>query len=128
MNSLCDFDFRQLRAANRRESCRVHRELAMEPVHELSKNGERSNWNFLRGADTEKLVPLRPGHFPMLGATLHVYLAVRSTLWFDFQGANDQWHIGPRAKLPRIKDTSAPQLLPIYPVSATVAKVVAFHT
>jgi len=59
---------------------------------------------------------------------MHVYQPVRSTLWLDFQVANDPWRIRLWAPLPRIKGTTAAQLLPIYPVSAAVAKAMAFHT
>jgi hypothetical protein len=59
---------------------------------------------------------------------LHVYQPVRSTLWLDFQVANDQWRIRLGTPLPRIKGTTASQLLRVYLVSAAVAKAVAFHT
>ena len=100
----------------------------MDPAHELLKNGERSNRDFLEGADTEELVPLRPGHFPVLGATLHIYQPVDSTLRLDLQMANDQRRIRFGAPLPRVKGTAAAQLLRIYLISAAMAKAMAFHT
>ena len=58
---------------------------------------------------------------------MQVYQSDRSTLLLDFQIANYQWRVCLGASLERVKDTTAGQLLCVYPVSTSVAKAVAFH-